>query len=251
MDTLNEITDYANLLKLHYLKENLLKLIDNAKANDQTYQEFLITILKHEITLRDTKLQERRLKNACFPVIKTLEEFDLNFQKSMSKREFNELSELTWIDRIYNLIFLGPPGVGKTHLAIALGYKAVKEGYRVTFTTMDALMHTLKTAEISKKSKGMLNRILSSSLVIIDELGYLPITREEANLFFGLISTLHEQASLIITSNKGMENWTELLGDPALTTAVLDRLTYHCQVITMNGKSYRLEHRQSLFDQNA
>ena len=86
MDTLNEITDYANLLKLHYLKENLLKLIDNAKANDQTYQDFLITILKHEITLRDTKLQERRLKNACFPVIKTLEEFDLNFQKSMSKR---------------------------------------------------------------------------------------------------------------------------------------------------------------------
>ena len=121
MDTLNEITDYASLLKLPYLKENLLKILDQAKATDQTYQEFLITILRHEMNLRDTKLQERRLKNASFPVIKTLDAFDLNFQKSMSKRDFNELSELTWIDRIYNLILLGPPGVGKTHLAIALG----------------------------------------------------------------------------------------------------------------------------------
>ena len=107
---------------------------------------------------------------------------------------------------------------------------------------------TLKTAEISRKSKGKLNRILASSIVIIDELGYLPISREEANLFFGLISTLHEQASLIITSNKGFEDWTELLGDPALTTAVLDRITYRCEVITMQGKSYRLEHRQTLFN---
>lgn len=120
-------------------------------------------------------------------------------------------------------------------------------GYKVSFTTMDKLMHVLKTEQISRYSKGKINKILSSSLVIIDEIGYLPITREDANLFFQLISTLHEQASIIITSNKGLEDWSELLGDPALTTAVLDRLTYKCELFNMTGKSYRLENRKSLF----
>lgn len=248
MGTLDEIIDCAAVLKLGYLKSNLLSVLDTAKATDQTYQDLLLTILKKEILLRDKKSEERRLKSATFPVIKTIEAFDLTFQSSISKRQVNGLLELDWIDRIYNLIFLGPPGVGKTHLAIALGYKAIQEGYNVSFVAMDSLMHILKTAEISRKSKGRLNRILGSSLVIIDELGYLPISREEANLFFGLISALHEQTSLIITSNKGFEDWTELLGDPALTTAVLDRITYRCEVFTMSGKSYRLEHRQSLFE---
>ena len=108
-------------------------------------------------------------------------------------------------------------------------------------------MHSLKTQEISRKSKGKINKILSSSLLIIDELGYLPVSREEANLFFQLISLLHEQTSLIITSNKGLDEWTELLGDPALTTAVLDRITHRCELFNMTGKSYRLEHRESLF----
>ncbi|MEG1636389.1 MAG: IS21-like element helper ATPase IstB [Cellulosilyticaceae bacterium] len=248
MDTLEEIISYSTTLKLPYLKQNIIQILDTAKKNDQTYQDFLHKLLHNEMLLRDERSREKRVKNAAFPATKTVDDFDLAFQKSISKRQLNELCELTWIDQMYNLILLGPPGVGKSHLAIALGHKAIEAGYNVSFVTMDLLMHTLKTAEISRKSKGKLNRILGSSLVIIDELGYLPISREEANLFFGLISTLHEQASVIITSNKGFEDWTELLGDPALTTAVLDRITYRCEVITMQGKSYRLEHRQSLFE---
>ncbi|WIV11658.1 IS21-like element helper ATPase IstB [Proteiniborus sp. MB09-C3] len=247
MDKLEQIKEHAKELSLNYLRINADKIIEEADLNDYSYQDILIKILENEIEIRDKKAQERRLKNAGFPVIKKIEDFDLDFQKSITKKQINRLLEMEWIDRMYNLIFLGPPGVGKTHLSISLGYKAVEIGYKVSFVTMDNLMHVLKTHEISRKSKGKMNRILSSSLVIIDELGYLPITREEANLFFQLVSALHEQASIIIASNKGLEDWTELLGYPALTTAVLDRITYRCELFSMSGKSYRLEHRKSLF----
>lgn len=247
MGKIDQIKDLAKELKLEYLAINIEKIIEEAAKTDISYQELIVSLLENEVDLKDKKARDRRLRFAGFPVIKTIEDFDLDFQKSITKKQINRLLEMDWIDRMYNLIFLGPPGLGKTHLSIALGYRAVEMGYKVSFTTMDSLMHILKTQEISRKSKGKLNRILSSSLVIIDELGYLPVTREEANLFFQLTSSLHEQASIIITSNKGLEDWTELLGDPALTTAVLDRITHRCELFNMTGKSYRLEHRQSLF----
>lgn len=247
MEKLELIKDYGKNLNLNHLKLNANEVIEKAELDSLSYQDFLLNILENEVNLKDKKAQERRLAYAGFPVIRNIEDFDLKFQKSITQKQINRLVELEWIDRMYNLIFLGPPGVGKTHLAISLGYKAVEAGYKVSFVSMDKLMHALKTQEISRRSKGKINRILSSSLVIIDELGYLPITREEANLFFQLISALHEQASLIITSNKGLEDWVELMGDPALTTAVLDRITYRCELINMTGKSYRLEHRKSIF----
>ncbi|MDD3225644.1 MAG: IS21-like element helper ATPase IstB [Clostridium sp.] len=247
MEKLELIKDYGKNLNLNYLKLNVNEVIQKAEIDNISYQDFLLSILENEVNLKDKKAQERRLAYAGFPIVRNIEDFDFKFQKSITQKQVNRLVELEWIDRMYNLIFLGPPGVGKTHLAISLGYKAVEAGYKVSFVSMDKLMHALKTQEISRKSKCKINRILSSSLVIIDELGYLPITRDEANLFFQLISSLHEQASLIITSNKGFEDWVELLGDPALTTAVLDRIFYKCELINMTGKSYRLEHRQSIF----
>jgi DNA replication protein DnaC len=247
MEKLQLIKEYAKNLKLSYLNLNADNIIEKADLGNISYQDLLLSILKNEVDLKDKKAQERRLKYADFPVKKTMDEFDFVFQKSITQKQVNRLMEMEWIDRMYNLIFLGPPGVGKSHTAIALGYNAVEAGYKVSFVTMDNLMHVLKTQQISRKSKGKLNRIISSNLVIIDEVGYLPITRDEANLFFQLISALHEQASLIITSNKGFEEWVELLGDPALTTAVLDRISYRCELFNMIGKSYRLEHRKSIF----
>jgi DNA replication protein DnaC len=199
MDKLDKIKDMAKELNLHNLKVNAIEIIEAANNKDISYQDMLLTLLEKEIELKDKNARERRLKFAGFPVIKTIEEFDIEFQTSITKKQINKLLEMDWIDRMYNLIFLGPPGLGKSHLSISLGYRAIEMGYKVSFVTMDKLMHVLKTQEISRKIKGKINKILSSSLVIIDEVGYLPITREEANLFFQIISSLHEQASVIIT----------------------------------------------------
>jgi len=247
VEKLDKIKECAKLLNLTNLKSNADILIEKADISNLSYQDFVLKILEDELELRSKKARERRFRSAEFPVVKRIEDFDLNFQQVLSQKQINRLLELEWIDRLYNLIFLGPPGVGKTHISIALGVKAVEAGYNVSFTSMDNLMYCLKTKDISRNSKWKINRIQSSELIIIDELGYLPITREEANLFFQLISSLHEQASLIITSNKGFEDWTELLGDAALTTAILDRIAYRCELFNMSGKSYRLENRKSLF----
>jgi len=248
MSKIEDLRQHGQTLKLYNLCECVESLIKDAELKDSSYQEFLEAVLEGEIKNKEKRAQEIRLKNACFPVVKTLDNFDFDFQKSISKKKINRLLDMDWIDNIFNLIFLGPPGVGKTHISVALGYKAIEMGYRVTYTTMDHLVYALKTSDISRKSKSKVNKIHSSELVIIDEVGYLPITRDEANLFFKLVSELYEQTSVIITSNKGFEDWNELLGDPALTTAILDRLTYKCELFNITGKSYRLEHRQSLID---
>ncbi|MCB2300269.1 IS21-like element helper ATPase IstB [Clostridium tagluense] len=246
MSKIEDLKQQGLSLKLYNLYECVEALIKDAELKDSSYQEFLETVLEGEIRTKEKRAQEIRLKNACFPTLKSLDNFDFDFQKSISKKKINRLLDMDWIDDIFNLIFLGPPGVGKTHICVALGYKAIEMGYRVTYTTMDHLMYALKTSDISRKSKSKVNKIHSSDLVIIDEVGYLPITRDEANLFFKLVSELYEQTSIVITSNKGFEDWNELLGDPALTTAILDRLTYKCELFNITGKSYRLEHRQSI-----
>ena len=235
----------AASLGLTNTKNTIEQLIRTAETKNQTYMEFLHLLLESEIKYRMDKACEKRIKEAGFPCKKTMESFDLGFQRAITERQLKQLDEMKWVEEMYNLILLGPPGTGKSHLSIALGYRAAEMGYKVSFITMSGLIQALRTAEISRKSKTKLNRIYKSSLVIIDEVGYLPIEETDGNLFFQLISDLHEQASIIITSNKGFEQWTEFLGDPALATAILDRLCYQYDLLMMDGKSYRLEHRKS------
>ena len=223
-------------------------LLKEAEKGDMTYLSFLNSILSYELKRREEKLLERRLKWAAFPTHKTLDEFNLDEQQSLSQKQLNQLRELVWIDQLYNIILLGPPGVGKTHLAIGLGLEAIQQGYKVMFVSMGDLIHTLKTEEITRRSQTKMTRIRKADLIIIDDLMFMAMDQHEANLFFHLINDLYNQTSIILTSNKAPKEWGELLGDPAITTAILDRIVHRAEIIHLNGDSYRMKHRTSIFN---
>ena len=216
-------------------------------AEGLSNEEYLLSIFRAEAEERQKRAEAERMKQARLPAYKGFDEFDADFQKSITREQLNTLAELEWLDQIFNVVLLGPPGTGKTHIALAIGNKAVREGYKVFFATMDSLMHILKTQEISIRSAARVRWIHKCDLVIIDEVGYLPVSKTEANLFFSLISKLYESASVVITSNKGFDGWAELLGDAVLATALLDRLTHKCQVLDLDGEGWRLAHREQIF----
>lgn len=213
-----------------------------------SYEEYLLLMLRAEAKRREERSAAERLKQARFPTFKSFEDFDTDFQQGITGKQLQTLAKLDWLDALFNLILIGPPGTGKTHIALAIGNKAAREGYRVAFSSMDSLVHVLKTWEISKKSACRLGWIKKCDLLIIDELGYLPVSRTEANFFFSLISEMYEKASIIITSNKGFDGWAELLGDAVLATALLDRLTHRCQILNFTDDSYRLANRKQIFN---
>jgi len=214
--------------------------------NNLTPLESIELFLLEQQRLRIEKQNILRRKRANLPTEKTLTTFDFGFQRSVSKEQMLRLSDMTWVEQAFNVCFLGPPGVGKTHLALSLSVRALDLGYSVAFETLDNLMKYLKTESISGVSSRRLKYIRKVALVVIDEVGFMPLSPAEANMFFGFVSSMADRTSLIITSNKGFDEWAEFLGDATITTAILDRLIHHCEIINMTGNSYRLEHRETI-----
>ena len=216
------------------------------EKTDLTPLKSIELFLEEQQRIRCEKQNTIRLKRANLPSVKTLENFDFGFQKSVSKEQMLKLSDMTWVEQAFNVCILGPPGIGKTHLAISLAVKALDLGYSASFITLDELITVLKTVQISSLSKRRLKILNRSALVIVDEVGFMPLSNSEANLFFSFVSSMSEKTSIIITSNKGFDEWVDFLGDATITTAILDRLIHHCEIINMTGNSFRLEHRKTI-----
>lgn len=233
--TSERLQDNLMRLKLSRAAEVLDTVAEQAKENKSSYFSFLDHLLEEEVAAKEKRRIQTAMKTAGLPGAKTIEQYDFSFHPQLDKKEVMELFDLSFVAGKENVIFLGPPGVGKTHLAISLAIKACHHGFKVYFTTMDTLIKKLKEGATRQKA------YLSSSLVVVDEVGYLPVTTEEAYLFFQFVSHRYERSSTIITSNKSFGDWQELFGDPVIATAILDRLLHHSRVVNIKGHSYRLK----------
>ncbi len=230
-------------LNLRGVSLSLDEMINDAEIRKHSYITLLNTVFTSEISYRVKRRVERNMVGAHFPVLKRIDHFDFGRVKGIGKSEVVNLLDCHWIDKQENVLFFGPPGIGKTHLSIALGVVAVEKGYKVCFERITNLIKLLKTADIQKASEYRIKRIMKSDLIIIDEIGYTPIEKREANLFFNLISETYEKASIIVTSNKSFESWAEMMGDSVMTAAMLDRLLHHARVFTLDGESYRIKNQ--------
>lgn len=242
-----EIQQSFRQLRMVETADVLTDFLRKAEQKSWTYLELLEELTTFELKKREEKSIEKRLNWARFPYHRPIHMFRVEEQDAITERQLKQLREYEWLEQNYNLILLGPPGAGKTLLSVGLGIEAIQKGFQVYFITMGELIHLLKTEEYVNKSKIQLKRLRASDLVIIDDIMYMAMDQREATLFFQLVHQLYEQSSLILTSNRSPEEWTEFVGNQGMMTAILDRLLHRVEVIHMNNESHRLKNQQRIF----
>jgi DNA replication protein DnaC len=235
------VKEGAARLRLGNLEEHLDSLVERAEASTMGYLEFLDLVLEEETGVREGRRFRNALKLSGLPHHKTLDEFDFAFQPELDQRKIRDLAALSFVTAGANVAFLGPPGVGKTMLGVGLAVAACQAGFSVYFTTLDDMVRNLREAEAGGRFAKKLQTYLKPSVLLVDEIGYLPLSRAEANMVFQLVSRRYERGSIVVTSNKAFSEWGQVLGDDVLASAILDRLLHHCDVVSINGPSYRLK----------
>jgi DNA replication protein DnaC len=238
-------------LGLPHLARTLEQHTARADRDAMGYLDFLDLVLEEELAVRDERRFRAGLRLSKLPHHKTLDEYDFSFQPDLDPRKVRDLATLAFVQAKANVALLGPPGVGKTHIAVALAVAACRAGFTVYFTTLDDMVRQLAAADAIGRLTGKLRTYLRPAVLVIDEVGYQPLERAEANLVFQVISKRYEKGSTLLTSNKSFGEWGQVFGDEVLATAILDRLLHHCDVIAINGPSYRLKNRLTAIDGNA
>ena len=251
MEKVQQIKQYADYLRLTLLRNQAESFIHQAQLDKPTYLNFTHEILEQEVLKRQNTDLERRLKMAKLPRNHDLNSYDASAYNGLSANHLQQLRELLWLDQAYNIILMGPSGTGKTFVAAGLINDAVSNGYKAYFTSMEDLVNVLKMKEITSSALNTYNRYLKAHLIAIDDIMLFPIKKQEAVSLFNLINHLHEQCSIIITTNKSPKQWAETLDDEVLASALLDRLLYRCEVVKFEGESYRMKNRKEILTKKA